>query len=67
MPSTAAHRPQQVGEQGPHPHVVVARPPLGQREVAPVAVDVLAQQRDLGDAVGGQGPHLVDHVVERCG
>src|SRR5690606_1269537 len=58
-----AHRPEQVGEQRPHPHVL-AGPPAGQGEVAAVAVDVLPEQRDFGDALGGEGPHLVDDVVE---
>ena len=60
-----ADGPQQVGEQRPDPRVVVAGLAGGQREVAAVGVDVLAEQRDLGDAVGGQGVDLVDDVGER--
>ena len=56
-------RPQEVGEERPHPHLL-ARPPPGQGEVAPVGVHVLAEQRDLGDALAGQHPHLVDQPVE---
>ena len=48
-----AHGPQQLGEQ---------RAAAGQ--VAPVGVDVLAEQRDLGDAPAGQARDLGHDVVE---
>ena len=56
MPSTAPDRPQQVGEE---------RAAAGQ--VAPVGVDVLAEQGHLGDAPAGQGLDLGHQVVERSG
>ena len=37
-----------------------------QREVAAVGVDVLAEQGDLGDAIGCGAPHLVEDVAERA-
>ena len=46
---------------------VVARRSGCEREVAAVGVHVLAEQRDLGDAVGGQALDLGDEVVERAG
>jgi hypothetical protein len=48
-----ARRPEQLGEQGP---------PL--REVAPVAVDVLTEERDLADTVAGGRGDLGEDVVE---
>ena len=45
--------------------LVAAGPAGGQRQVAAVGVDVLAEQRDLDDAVGGQPADLVDEIVER--
>ena len=68
VPDTAdavdpADGPDQVGEQGADPHRL-ARPSPGEREVAAVAVHVLPQQGHLGDAVGRQGPHLTDDVVD---
>ena len=59
--------PQQVGEQRPRPRRRVAVAAGGQLEVAAVAVDVLAEQRDLGDAGGGELADLGDDVVERPG
>jgi len=47
--------PEQVGE---------ARLVLAGPEVAPVGVDVLAQQGDLGNAVGGELGDLPDDVAE---
>ena len=35
------------------------------RQVVPVAVDVLAEERDLAVARGGERPRLLDHLVER--
>ena len=54
MPSTAADRPQQVGEQRAAPG-----------QVAAVGVDVLAEEGDLGHAPAGQVRDLGDQVVER--
>ena len=61
-----ADGPQQLVEQRPHA-LVAARLAGGEREVASVAVDVLAEQRHLGDAVGRGPAHLVDDVVEADG
>jgi hypothetical protein len=57
-PTDALHRPdgaQQVGEQRPDARTT-SSPGLagGEGEVAAVGVDVLAEQGDLGDAVGGE-------------
>ena len=60
-----ADRAQQVGEQRPQASGRIARVASRELQVAPVAVDVLAEQRDLGDAVGGQRLDLGDDVVER--
>ena len=54
MPSIGVEAVQQLGERR-------ARRP----QVAPVGVDVLAQQRHLAHAVGGQAADLVDELVER--
>ncbi len=51
-PVDGGDRPQQLGE---------GRPPLA-RQVAAVGVDVLAQQRHLAHAVGGEALDLGDHV-----
>ena len=51
-------------EQRPHPFAS-ARLARGEREVAAVAVHVLAEQRDLGDAVVRRALDLLDDVVER--
>jgi hypothetical protein len=55
---------QQVGEEGPDPHVV-APAPGGQREVTPVGVDVLTEQRHLHHPVGHELAGFGDEVVER--
>ena len=65
MPGTAADRLQQLGEQRPHPGRGVAALPGREHEVATVGVDVLAEERDLGDAVGGECLDLGDDVGER--
>ena len=64
MPSTAGDRIEQVGEQGPDADVVAGLAG-GEGEVPPVGVDVLAQQGDLGDAVGGEPADLGHDVVDR--
>ena len=56
--------PQEVGEQRADSYRV-AGVPGGQGEVPSVAVHVLAQQGDLGDAVAGERFHLGDDVRER--
>jgi hypothetical protein len=53
---------QQIGEQRSRRHVV-SGPPSFQLDVATVTVDVLAEQSDLGDALGRQTPNFVQHVV----
>ena len=58
---------QQIGEQRPHAGVGVAVATGGQLQVAAVAVDVLAEQRDLGDAGRRQLADLADDLVERPG
>ncbi len=60
-----ADRPQQVREQRTHA-ARSARPPRRQREVTAVGVHVLAEQRDLGDAGGGEPLDLGDEGVERA-
>ena len=67
MPGDRTDGAEQFGEQRPQARVDVARLASGQLQVAAVAVDVLPEQRDLGDAVGGQAGDLVDDVVERDG
>ena len=67
MPVDRADVAQQVGEQRAEPCVVVAGLAGGELEVAAVAVDVLAEQRDLGDAVGGELFDLGDDVGVRAG
>ena len=59
----AADRTEQLGEQRANSHRLAGLP-AGQREVAAVGVHVLPEQGHLGDAVGGQGSHLVHDVVE---
>ena len=56
---------QQVGEQRAQLRVGVAVVAGAQLEVAAVAVHVLAEQRDLGDALAGELLHLGDDVAER--
>ena len=58
---------EQVGEQRTGAGRGIAVAPGRQLEVAPVAVDVLAEQRDLGDAGRGELGDLVDDLVERAG
>ena len=67
-------RADQLGEVRPPVEVELATgPPLGVdvrearlgRQVVAVAVDVLAEERDLAVAGGGQRPRLVDDLVER--
>ena len=53
---------QQLGEQRAEPGVVLAALAGRELQVAPVRVDVLAEQRDLGDALLGEHPHLGQHV-----
>ena len=67
MPSTAPGGPQQVGEQRPHLGRGVTRPTGRQLQVAPVAVHVLAEQCDLGDARSGELLDLGDDLLERAG
>ena len=67
IPSTPPGGPQQVGEQRPHLHRVVAGLPGGQLQVTSVAVHVLAEQGDLGDPGGGELLDLGDDVIERPG
>ena len=57
---------QQVGEQRAQAGGCVAGSAGGELQVAAVAVDVLAEQRDLGDAVGGESLDLVEDVGERA-
>ena len=52
-PVDGPHRPEELGEEGAAPG-----------EVPPVGVDVLPEQGDLAHPPAGQGPHLVDQVVE---
>jgi hypothetical protein len=57
---------EQVGEQRPQPGAVVAGLAGGELEVAPIRVDVLAEQGDLGDTVARELAHLGQHVVVRA-
>ena len=59
-------RPQQLAEQRADAHVLSGLAGR-EREVAPVAVDVLTEEGDLGDAALGQPGHLVDESIERAG
>ena len=65
MPSTSPTSTQQLGEQRSQTGAGVAALTRGQLQVAAVRVDVLAEQRDLGDTVLGELAHLVEHVVVR--
>ena len=59
---------QQVGEQRPDARRHVAAAASGELQVAPVAVDVLAEQRDLGDARRRPARSTsADDLVERTG
>ena len=66
MPSTAPTARSRSANSGRSGDRRVAVAAGRQLEVAAVAVDVLAEQRDLGDAVGGERLDLVDDVVERA-
>ena len=55
---------QQLGEQRAQP-IGLAVAAASRLQVAAVAVDVLPEQRDLGDTVGGQLLDLGDDVGER--
>ena len=54
MPSIASTRAQQLGE-----------PARLRAQARAVGVDVLAEQRDLADALGGERAHLGDELLER--
>jgi hypothetical protein len=56
---------QQVGEQRTQTRVVVAALAGRKLQVAPIRIDVLAEQRDLGDALLGEHLHLAQHVGVR--
>ena len=67
MPSTAPAARSRSANSGRTLRRRVAVAAGGQLEVAPVAVDVLAEQRDLGDPGGGELLDLADDLVERPG
>ena len=66
MPVDGADGFEQVGEQRAQRSAGVTGAAGGELEVAAVAVDVLAEQRHLGDAVGGERLDLGDDVGERA-
>ena len=66
MPVDGADGLEEVGEQRAQRSARVAGAPGGELQVAPVAVDVLAEQRHLGDSVGGEHFDLGDDVAERA-
>ena len=57
--------PQQGGKLRHDAHRLVACATASQRQVATIRVDVLSEQEDLGNAVGGQPAHFVDDALER--
>ena len=66
MPSTVPTACEQVGEQRPWRGREVAGAAGGELQVAAVAVDVLPEQRHLGDAFGSERFDLGDDVGERA-